>query len=94
MGIGALHIDERILATTGLLSEASTQFESHNNVMNAGVLFSLPALISQGLLKSKEIYSPLKAGYYGFVHIVLLLCFMALSRIKNPERLKNQPPGE
>ena len=94
MGIGASRVDERILATTGLLTEASTQFEAHNNVMNAGVLFSLPALISQGLLKSKEIYSPLKAGYYGFVHIVLLLCFMALSRIKNPEQLKNQPPGE
>ena len=94
MGIGASRIDERILATTGLIQEASTQFETHNNVMNAGILFSLPALISQGLLKSKEIYSPLKAGYYGFVHIILLLCFMALSRIKNPEQLKNQPPGE
>jgi hypothetical protein len=94
MGIGASRVDERILATTGLLPQASTQFEAHNNVMNAGVLFSLPALISQGLLKSKEIYSPLKAGYYGFVQIVLLLCFMALSRIKNPEQLKNQPPGE
>jgi hypothetical protein len=62
--------------------------------MNAGVLFSLPALISQGLLKATDIYSSLSAGYYGFVHVLLLFAFMALCRIKNPEQLKNQPPGE
>jgi hypothetical protein len=32
------------MAATGLLQEAPTVFEPHNNVMNAGVLFSLPAL--------------------------------------------------
>lgn len=62
--------------------------------MNAGVLFSLPALISQGLLKATDVYSALSAGYYGFVHVLLLFAFMALARIKNPEQLKNQPPGE
>lgn len=58
------------------------------------MLFSLPALISQGLLKATDIYSALSAGYYGFIHVLLLFAFMALSRIKNPEQLKNQPPGE
>lgn len=62
--------------------------------MNAGVLFSLPALVSQGLLKATEVYEPLPKGFYSFVHILLLLAFMALSRIKNPEQLKKCPPGE
>jgi len=82
------------MAATGTLAEASTIFEPHNNVMNAGVLFSLPALLSQGLLKATDIYDPLPKGFYGFVHILLLLAFMALSRIKNPEQLKKSPPGE
>lgn len=34
--------------------------------------------------RSKE-YDPLPKGFYSFVHILLLLGFMALSRIKNPE---------
>jgi hypothetical protein len=94
IGIGATRGEERIMAATGLLSEASTVFEPHNNVMNAGVLFSLPALLSQGLLKATSIYEPLPKGFYSFVHILLLLAFMALSRIKNPEQLKKSPPGE
>lgn len=64
------------------------------NVCNAGVLFLIPALLSQGLLKGVEIYGSLKKGYYGLVHILLLLAFMALSRIKNPEQLKVCKPGE
>jgi hypothetical protein len=94
LGIGTTWVDERIMAATGMLQEAPTIFEPHNNVMNAGVLFSLPALISQGLLKAADIYAPLPKGFYGFVHILLLLAFMALSRIKNPEQLKRCPPGE
>lgn len=62
--------------------------------MNAGVPLALPALISQGLLEAQQIYNPLPKGYYGFVHILLLLANMALSRIKNPEQLKTCPPGE
>lgn len=62
--------------------------------MNAGVILALPALISQGLLQAQQIYDPLPKGYYGLVHILLLLANMALSRIKNPEQLKTCPPGE
>jgi len=94
IGIAATRGEERIMAATGLLAEAPTVFAPHNNVMNAGVLFSLPALLSQGLLKSTSIYEPLPKGFYSFVHILLLLAFMALSRIKNPEQLKKSPPGE
>jgi len=69
------------------LEQASTVFDTHNNVMNAGVLFSLPALISQGLMKATETYQQFSKGYYGLIHILLLLAFMALARIKNPEQL-------
>lgn len=54
----------------------------------------MPALISQGLLKAREIYQPLPNGYYGLEHILLLLANMALLRIYNPEQLKTCKPGE
>lgn len=73
---------------------ATTQFENCQNVCNAGVLFLLPALLSQGLLKGKDIYNGIIKGYYSLVHILLTLAFMALSRIKNPEQLKTYNPGE
>lgn len=77
-----------------MIDEVSTQFEPANNVCEAGVIFTLPALLSQGLLKGETIYKKLKKGYYGLVHILLLLAYMALSRIKNPEQLRSHKPGE
>lgn len=55
---------------------------------------SIPGLISQGLGKAFSVFSPLPRGFYGLQHMLLLLCFMALCRIRNPEQLKNYPPGE
>ena len=69
-------------------------FEHHQSVLNAGVLFAIPALISQGLNAFFKVFKPLPAGFYGLHHIVLMLCFMALCRIKNPEQLKRHSPGE
>jgi len=63
-------------------------------VLNAGVLFSIPALISQGLDRFFNVFKPLPAGFYGLHHVILILCFMAFCRIKNPEQLKKYPPGE
>ncbi len=63
-------------------------------MLNAGSLFGIPALISQGLDQFFKVFKPLPAGFYGLHHIVLILCFMALCRIKNPEQLKKHPPGE
>jgi len=73
---------------------APSIFEHNESVLNAGVLFSLPALMTQGLNKFFNIFSPLSAGYYGLQHIILAMCFMALCRIKNPEQLKQYAPGE
>lgn len=82
------------MASLGLLTEAPTYFKSHQSVQYAGVLFSLPALESQGLSTFLGTYGSLDKGYYGLTHVVLLLSMMALCRIKNPEQLKNHPPGE
>lgn len=58
------------------------------------MLFLVPALLSQGLLKASSVYSQLRKGYYGLVSIMLVLAFMFLSRIKCPEQLKTCKVGE
>ncbi|PCH86382.1 MAG: hypothetical protein COB88_08030 [Flavobacteriales bacterium] len=60
----------------------------------AGVLFLLPSLLEQGLLKTSDVYSLPSKHYYGLESVVLTLSFMALGRIKNPEQLKQCKPGE
>ena len=69
-------------------------FTSGNSIKNGAVLLALPALESQGLLKAIKVYAPLPGGYYNLTHILLLLAFMALLRIRNPEQLKTCSPGE
>jgi hypothetical protein len=94
MGIGATMEIERSLARTGRQVCTSSRFEAHESVLYGGVLFALPSLISQGVEKLLNIFRPLPNGFYGLHHIILLLCFMALCRIKNPEQLKKYPLGE
>lgn len=84
----------RCLAATGQIQEVEIKFEASNSVCKAGVLFFLPSLLAQGLLKGKDVYKELNKGYYGLMHIILLLAYMALSRIKNPEQLQRHKPGE
>lgn len=57
-------------------------------------MFLIPALLVQGLLKSKEVYSWPSKTYYSLESIVLTLALMALLRIKHPEQLKQCKPGE
>jgi len=73
---------------------ATVQFDEHEALCGAGVLFLLPSLLAQGLLKTKEVYEVPQSHYYGLESIVLTLAFMALARIKNPEQLKQCKPGE
>ena len=94
MGIAATRHEERGLAVTGTQDYAPSLFEHHESVFNAGALFALPALISQGLERFFKVFNPLPPGFYGLHHVILILCFMALCRIKNPEQLKKHPPGE
>lgn len=73
---------------------AAIEFSEHEAVCGAGVLFLLPALLAQGLLKTKDVYKIPQNHYYGLESIILTLAFMALARIKNPEQLKQCKPGE
>lgn len=82
------------MAVTGKQDYAPSLFEHQESVLNAGVLFALPALISQGLERFFKVFNPLPPGFYGLHHVILTLCFMALCRIKNPEQLKKHSPGE
>jgi hypothetical protein len=86
--------EDRALAITGAQPYAASLFDSQESVLNAGVLFSIPALIAQGLGHFFKILNPLPSGFYGLHHIILTLCFMTLCRIKNPEQLKKNSPGE
>ena len=73
---------------------ANAEFKEHEALCGAGLLFLLPALLAQGLLKTKEVYYIPQNHYYGLESVMLTLAFMALARIKNPEQLKQCKPGE
>lgn len=94
IGIAVNRIEERVLAVTGLQDFAQSTFERDESVLNAGVLLAIPALLSQGLDKAFKVYSQLPPGFYGLHHMLMLLSFMALCRIKTPEQLKKYSPGE
>lgn len=93
MGIATANQTQRALARSGALAGAGPNFEPHNSVPYGGVLFLLPALLSQGLMTIKETHR-INEGYYKLESIILTLAFMALCRIKNPEQLKQCAPGE
>jgi prepilin-type processing-associated H-X9-DG protein len=54
----------------------------------------LPALCANGLLSGLDRHLKLPQGFYSALHILLLLGFMALGRIRRPEGLRHLPPGE
>ncbi len=94
LGVATTRAEERIATSMGLLREAPAIFKAGNSIEHGAVLLALPALQSQGLLKALEVYGPLPSGYYNLTHILLLLAYMALLRISNPEQLKTCNPGE
>ena len=53
-----------------------------------------PALCANGLLSGLGRYLQLPRGFYSALHLLLVLAFMALGRIKRPEPLRQTPPGE
>lgn len=89
MGMATTRTEERVSNVP-----ARVKFEASQAVCGAGVLFLLPSLLVQGLLKTRDVYQLPASHYYGVEQIVLTLAFMALARIKNPEQLKQCNPGE
>jgi hypothetical protein len=93
-GIGATRITERAFAIRHLLDETPVRFESSQCVDYIGLLLLLPFLIASGLLSYRNYYEELRRGYYYIDVIILVLAYMYLGRIKNPEQLKKISPGE
>jgi hypothetical protein len=85
---------ERTLSSLGKAGNARMIHEAHNALYYGGVLLMIPALLSQGLLKSKDIYNYDDSYYYSLESVILTLAIMALCRVKNIEQLKNVRSGE
>jgi hypothetical protein len=85
---------ERVDASLGKSSSASSIFEKSRDICNGGVIFSLPALIANGLLKHTHTYFHLPSGYYTLSQLFISLAFIVLLRIKTIESIKSYSPGE
>lgn len=92
--MGATNVMDRLYARIGLLNGVQTEFVYSLDVANAGVLFALPALLSNGLVRSLDEYFTMPAGYYTLQQIFLVIAFLALCRIKTHEQLRYCAPGE
>ncbi|MCP4139441.1 MAG: hypothetical protein GY755_03975 [Chloroflexi bacterium] len=94
IGTACTRVGERVLASIGKCVGAAVHFELCLDVPNGGVLCALPALLENGLLSgAKEMLGTIK-GYYSVFHVLVLMAFMALCRIKTVEQLKKKAPGE
>jgi prepilin-type processing-associated H-X9-DG protein len=73
---------------------APSIFQRCKDVTFGGVLCALPALAANGLFDYLAKLPGLPRGFYQQIHIILLLAYMALCRIRTAEQIRNQPPGE
>jgi hypothetical protein len=94
LGTACTRAEERVAAAMGLAGCAAARFEACRDVALGGLLAGLPALCANGLLSGIGKYLTLPKGFYSCLHILLVLGFMALSRIRRPEGLRHVPPGE
>lgn len=94
MGTACTRADERMAAALGLISGTVTRFEPCRDVIMGGLLAGLPALCGNGLLSGLDRHLSLPKGFYSALHILTVLGFMALARIRRPEGLRHVPPGE
>jgi len=94
MGTACTRVEERTFAAFGVCEGAPVRFESCLDVPKGGVLCALPALLANGLLEGAERLLGAVKGYYTTFHILLLLAFMGLCRIKTMEKMRGHAPGE
>jgi len=94
-GVAVKREMDRVMASKGLIKEAGPEFAANESVNYAGVLLALSFLMGLNYLQAgKNAYGSLKRGYYGLQSIFLVLAFMALLRIKNPEQIKKSNVGD
>ena len=95
MGNACTRVLDRVTAAIGLLPGGTeTRFESCRDVRFGGLICALPALIRNGLLRHLDECLKMPTGYYTIIQVLLLVAYMALSRIKTVEKLQEYPPGE
>jgi hypothetical protein len=94
LGTACTRADERVAAAMGLAGCAAARFEACRDVALGGLLAGLPALCANGLFSGIGKFLKLPQGFYSCLHILLVLGFMALARIRRPEGLRHVPPGE
>ena len=95
LGRAARDVERRTLASAGLMTEATPRFaEPAHAVARGGVLAALPMLLREGLLGAANRLFRLPAGFYGLTTILLFVACMTLARVRNPEALRYQAPGE
>ena len=94
MGVACTRTVERTLAATGQLNHVSSEFENCLDLPMGGVLCSLPALDACGLYRHLNLLPQLPDGYYSNIHIITVLAFMFLCRIKAIEKLRFESAGE
>jgi hypothetical protein len=94
LGCATTRLEERLLASVGLLQEAPLEFAAATDVPYGGVLCAVPALLLEGLLRHSRAHFTLPAGFYPLETIFLVLAFMALARVRSVEALRYEPPGE
>ena len=94
LGTACTRLPERVMASVGKIDGTVTHFEPCLDVPNGGVLCALPALLANGLVDGVEQLLGQVKGFYTQLHVLLLLAFMALCRIKTVEQLRGHAPGE
>lgn len=94
MGVACTRPDERVAAAVGLLKHAATRFERNRDVLMGGLLTGLPALCANGLFSGLGRFLRMSEGFYSAMHVLACMGFMALGRIRRPEGLRAEPPGE
>ena len=95
MGRAARDVEGRMLASAGLMTEAKPVFAAPAHaVAHGGVLAALPMLLREGLLGAANRLFRLPDGFYGLTTILLFVACMTLARVRNPEGLRYQAPGE
>jgi hypothetical protein len=66
-----------LLAAVGVLRQAPVEFEAAADVPLGGVLWALPALLAEGLLRHSRKLFALPEGFYPLETIFLVLAFRA-----------------
>ena len=63
LGIATTRYEDRMASALLGTGNAAIQFDEHEGLCGGGVLFLLPALLAQGVLKTKDVYKALLIIY-------------------------------